>query len=38
MVIQKQLVDRIKNLKDQYNLLREGKDELLKLVEEAEVA
>lgn len=38
MSIQKQLRDRIKALKEKYDSLRTGKDELLKLLEEAEVA
>lgn len=38
MVIQKQIKDRLKELKDLYNSLRTGKDDLLRLIEEAEVA
>lgn len=38
MAIQKQLKDRIKELKERYDSLKIGKDELLKLLEEAEVA
>ncbi|MBI5220993.1 MAG: Fic family protein [Candidatus Liptonbacteria bacterium] len=38
MAIQKQLKDRIKELKVRYESLRIGRDELLKLLEEAEVA
>lgn len=38
MIIQQQLKNRLKELKDKYNLLRVGKDDLLKLIEEAEVA
>jgi Fic family protein len=38
VIIQQQLKNRLKELKDKYNLLRVGKDDLLKLIEEAEVA
>lgn len=38
MTIQKQLKDRIKELKERYDSLKIGKDELLKLLEEVEVA
>lgn len=38
MTIQKQLKDRIKKLKERYDSLKIGKDKLLKLLEEAEVA
>ncbi len=38
MVIQQQIKDRLKELKERYNSLKDGKDELLKLIEEAEVA
>ena len=38
MVIQKQIKDRIKELKERYDSLKIGKDELLRLLEEAEVA
>ena len=38
MVIQQQIKDRLKELKDRYNSLRTGKEDLLKLIEEAEVA
>jgi len=38
MIIQQQLKNRLKELKDKYNLLKIGKDDLLKLIEEAEVA
>ncbi len=38
MVIQQQIKNRLKELKDRYNLLRVGKDDLLKLIEETEVA
>ena len=38
MVIQQQIKDRLKELKESYNSLKVGKDGLLKLLEEAEVA
>lgn len=38
MTIQKQIKDRIKELKERYESLKIGKDGLLKLLEEAEVA
>lgn len=38
MIIQQQIKSRIKRLKDRYDSLKAGKDELLKLLEEAEVA
>lgn len=38
MVIQQQIKNRIKELKNHYDFLKVGKDELLKLIEEAEVA
>lgn len=38
MIIQKQTKDRLRELKELYNSLKVGKDELLKLIEEAEVA
>jgi Fic family protein len=38
MVIQQQIKDRLRELKELYHSLKVGKDELLKLIEEAEVA
>ncbi|MCX6752716.1 MAG: Fic family protein [Candidatus Nomurabacteria bacterium] len=38
MIIQQQIKNRLKELKERYNSLRIGKDDLLKLIEEAEVA
>ena len=38
MIIQQQIKNRLKELKDRYSLLKVGKDDLLKLIEEAEVA
>lgn len=38
MAIQLQIRDRIKTLKERYDLLKSGKDELLRLLDEAEVA
>jgi len=38
MIIQQQTKNRLKKLKERYNSLKKGKDNLLKLIEEAEVA
>lgn len=38
MAIQQQIKDRIKELKERFDVLRHGKEDLLKLIDEAEVA